>query len=36
MIFKHPAKGMTIVPNHKGDLSSLVARSIAKAAGWKD
>lgn len=36
MIFKHPAKGFTIVPNHPGDLTSSVARSIANSAGWKD
>lgn len=36
MIFKHPQKGFTMVPNHPGDVTNLVARSIAKAAGWKE
>jgi predicted RNA binding protein YcfA (HicA-like mRNA interferase family) len=35
MMFKHPQKGFTIVPNHSGDLTASVARSIAKAAGWR-
>jgi predicted RNA binding protein YcfA (HicA-like mRNA interferase family) len=36
MIFKHPAMGFTMVPNHPGDVTSAVARSIAKAAGWTE
>jgi len=32
-VFRHPAKGIVIVPRHRA-LSSGVARSIAKAAGW--
>lgn len=32
-LYRHPDKGITIVPRHK-ELTVGVARSIAKAAGW--
>lgn len=31
--FRHPDKGVTRVPRHR-TVSPLVARSIAKVAGW--
>jgi predicted RNA binding protein YcfA (HicA-like mRNA interferase family) len=35
MLFKHPQKGRVTVPRHR-EVSPGVARSIAKAAGWKE
>ncbi|WP_419720797.1 type II toxin-antitoxin system HicA family toxin [Phenylobacterium aquaticum] len=32
-LYRHPAKGVTIVPRHR-ELTPGVARSIGKAAGW--
>lgn len=32
-LYRHPTKGVAIVPRHRV-LTPVVARSIAKAAGW--